>query len=219
MCRFCFWISFSEQSINHSTKLCLLDLWEDCGVCVDMVEDDEQLYNECDDDWSVGSCFLVVVFVIKTIIAKERMFKYSLMPKNTLRAKMQQTKKLIAVRAIAGSLETFMAATRYKMIRTISSSPVQSSSDAWECKACGRFRWKSVALDSLTIWKFSTLEGRGATATRREEQCRPDQPGEWEQLQWIEECAFQRDIWQLHQGATAFHLNHQDIQECQLIET
>ena len=27
--------------------------------CVDMTEDDEQKYNECDDDWSVGSCFLI----------------------------------------------------------------------------------------------------------------------------------------------------------------
>ena len=42
-------------------------------------------------------------------------FLYSLLPKNCFRAKIQHNVKLIAVRAIVGSLETFVAATRYMM--------------------------------------------------------------------------------------------------------
>ena len=53
---------------------------------------------------------------------------------------MQHTVKLIAMRATVGLLETLTAETRYKMMRIISSSPVQSSSDAWECKVRGRFQ-------------------------------------------------------------------------------
>ena len=37
----------------------------------------------------------------------------------------------------------------------------------------------------MSTWKFSPLEfeDEGATAVKIEEQCRPDQPGELEQLQ------------------------------------
>ena len=50
-------------------------------------------------------------------------FLYSLLPKDSLRAKIEQIITEIAVRAMVGSLETFTAATRYNMIRTISSNP------------------------------------------------------------------------------------------------
>ena len=52
-------------------------------------------------------------------------FLYILLPKSLLRVKIQHIIKMIAVRAMVGSLETVIAATRYKTIRTISSSPVQ----------------------------------------------------------------------------------------------
>ena len=62
-----FGISIAEQSVNHSAKLCLFNFCEDRCVCIHMVEDDEQQYNECDDNGNIGSCFLVVLRITKRI--------------------------------------------------------------------------------------------------------------------------------------------------------
>ena len=66
-------------------------------------------------------------------------FLYNRLKMNPLRRIMQQTVKLNVIRARVGSLETLIAATKYKMIRTISSNPVQYS-DALVCRACGEFQ-------------------------------------------------------------------------------
>ena len=58
---------------------------------------------------------------------------------NALRAKMKQIMTMIAVSATVGSFETLTAATRYTR-RHEQSATVQSNSDAWGCKVCGKFQ-------------------------------------------------------------------------------
>ena len=66
--RFWAWIAINEQSVNHSTRLFLFNSWEDYGVWVHMVEEDEQQCNECDNNWSGGNCFFqVAIRIIKRI--------------------------------------------------------------------------------------------------------------------------------------------------------
>ena len=61
-----------------------------------------------------------------------------------------------------------------------------------------------VSFGLLSTWKLSIVGDVEATAMSRGEQCRPDQPGEWEQQQETEQHAFQSGIEQRHRGAIEF---------------
>ena len=81
------WLGGPTHPVVHQTCEChhqvvgLFNLWEDCGVCIHMVQDDKQQYNECDDDWRLGSCFLVVTskripgyFLSKRMLCLKRIY-------------------------------------------------------------------------------------------------------------------------------------------------
>ena len=113
------------------------------GECIDVVEDDEQQCNECDNDGNVGSCFVITVGVRERIPGKhsqkddieiEKCLKHIDRP---FPVQVVSTDEFFETKNKAhsenygckgntiGLLETLAAATRYKMIRTIKSSPVQ----------------------------------------------------------------------------------------------